>query len=369
MPSLIDTAEFVAGLAAPDISVDITWCTHVRHRRSTCSACMDACPSGAISLDGIFVGIDKDICTGCGSCVSSCPTQAIVFEKPSYAALLSHMESLAEQGTSKRLAICCSQVLGNHDANDPQVLAIPCLALIDPSLLVHAATLGLEVLMADGGCSTCLNAHATNTIKHTKAEVTHLLASWNAPGTIRWRSVSSDDIEGAGVDRRGIFSRLVTDAKDSALKAATESLKQYMTPKKQPTLANLLVGEDRKLRTRIPPRNELLLNDLFELKQREPITCETHLFGKVTIAHDDCRFCGLCAYFCPTGALTFTGEAPTPAPLGTKKPEPADAHHYFRTSDCVACGLCQDVCTTHALTMKGVLSSETLFELEPKQLT
>jgi ferredoxin len=46
-----------------------------------CGACVDECPSGAISLNdqGVAV-VDKEKCTGCGRCTKSCPVQAISTE-------------------------------------------------------------------------------------------------------------------------------------------------------------------------------------------------------------------------------------------------------------------------------------------------
>ncbi len=44
-----------------------------------CNICVDACPSGAISMESIIAlpKVDWDKCTGCGVCVSLCPGLAI----------------------------------------------------------------------------------------------------------------------------------------------------------------------------------------------------------------------------------------------------------------------------------------------------
>ncbi|MDD2421251.1 MAG: 4Fe-4S binding protein [Heliobacteriaceae bacterium] len=41
-----------------------------------CGACMDACPTAAISEGDIYV-IDAEACVDCGTCVDSCPNGAI----------------------------------------------------------------------------------------------------------------------------------------------------------------------------------------------------------------------------------------------------------------------------------------------------
>ncbi len=44
---------------------------------AACSACVEACPFGALSLDGETVELDWEKCMGCGVCVSKCPNHAI----------------------------------------------------------------------------------------------------------------------------------------------------------------------------------------------------------------------------------------------------------------------------------------------------
>ena len=46
---------------------------------TACDACIDECPSDAIS-EGDIYKIDPDVCTDCGDCVDVCPVEAIIPE-------------------------------------------------------------------------------------------------------------------------------------------------------------------------------------------------------------------------------------------------------------------------------------------------
>ncbi len=42
-----------------------------------CEACLENCPTGAISLEDNLIVFDNDVCYGCGECVAICPEHAI----------------------------------------------------------------------------------------------------------------------------------------------------------------------------------------------------------------------------------------------------------------------------------------------------
>lgn len=48
---------------------------------TACGACVEACPFGALSLDGDAATVDRDLCTYCGACVEVCAPGAITIEK------------------------------------------------------------------------------------------------------------------------------------------------------------------------------------------------------------------------------------------------------------------------------------------------
>lgn len=44
---------------------------------TSCGACEDVCPTGAISEGDTQYEIDPDLCTDCGMCEAECPVEAI----------------------------------------------------------------------------------------------------------------------------------------------------------------------------------------------------------------------------------------------------------------------------------------------------
>jgi ferredoxin len=51
-------------------------CVRSRAVAASCRACVDACPTRAVALDGLDVVVDGSRCVDCGACGAACPTQA-----------------------------------------------------------------------------------------------------------------------------------------------------------------------------------------------------------------------------------------------------------------------------------------------------
>ena len=65
----------------------------------------------------------------------------------------------------------------------------------------------------------------------------------------------------------------------------------------------------------------------------------------------------MCTVFCPTGALRKSEVVPD---------DGAGSYLEFSAADCVQCNLCADACLKSCLEVSSTVSTEELFDFEPR---
>lgn len=359
----IDMAINAAQALAPTaIKVSPQWCTKVRNRASSCTACMDACTHEAILAHDNDIMIDADACTGCSACAAACPTEALACTSPQRSELAQQIESVARN--SKQIAFCCSSS-NMRQADDGRFVEARCLAQLDEALVAHAAINGIEAIaLVSGDCRTCTNAAIEHQVDALLDRCTDLIEFWGLPTKVAHKSIFTKIRPSANPDqRRSALHNLAEDAGNVALNTAKQALVKNRDNEPD-TLANILPNSKKGLPKRIPPRTAMLLNDLYSLEKQPDKSWHTRLFAQVCIDKNTCSKCGKCAFFCPTGALQFHGTPVRPAVMGVAA-QANEPFHTFRACDCVNCGLCAASCGKRALTL-GKVNASTLFELEPQ---
>ncbi|WP_102262260.1 4Fe-4S binding protein [Mesobacillus jeotgali] len=66
-------------------------CSKKKSPLSTCTACMDECPHGALIIEDGILKLDEKACSLCGICITVCPQQAIKGQSPARKVIKDHL--------------------------------------------------------------------------------------------------------------------------------------------------------------------------------------------------------------------------------------------------------------------------------------
>lgn len=364
MASLNDIVAVAEALEKSPVIVVRDRCAAVRNRNSSCRRCTDICPVNALDVSGNEITLSVSSCIGCGACCVVCPTKALVFAKPSDAELDERAyESL--RSTNGTAVFACARIASKRIADPSTYAEVPCLSRIDEAAIVIAASRGArEVLLVDGDCSSCKYGACSSITDETLAYARSLLST-HGPGVQIRRLTgfpeklrSSTPSENAGTSRRAFFSEAVGVARDTAIAAAKTTVENELgiTDGEAAIGERLRVTESGSLPRISVQRHDDILNALDRMGVHADATIESRLFAVVSVDEVRCNSCGMCAMFCPTGAL-----------VRDKPKELGDPMRYleFSACDCVQCNLCKDVCWKSALTLTPTVPADELYDFEP----
>lgn len=311
------------------LRTDEALCAHSRAKKTGCTRCLDACPTGAITPKGEHVSVDTGICAGCGACASLCPSGAISYDMPPTSGLMKRIEVLLK---------------AYHQAGG-----------VAPRLLVHSEDEGAEMISLAARFERGLPASSIPLAVQSLASFGHAemlgaLGSGFAMVEILMPRHGDDVIDGeiglaralgAG-DRIQAVEAVSPDALSDALFAPRD-----LSPISDPILP---IGSRRQI-TRLAAR--MLADDqaaVLPLPDQSP-------YGSVSVNQSACTLCLSCASLCPSGALSDDPESP---------------RLTFEEDACLQCGLCVAVCPERAVTLvpqmnlsDSVYERQVLHEEEP----
>jgi ferredoxin len=341
--SVDQVVDILDRLETRHLAVSPELCIRQRHRRATCTRCLDVCPDGALAWDGGLV-VEWERCTGCGACAAVCPAGALEAIGLSREELLVQIQRITRD--QDWVAFACPRSLDGYEGR-AQCLTLSCLGRLDESLLVGAGAHGAQsVLLVDGACDGCPQAVGRAVVGAAAARSNALLEAFGFPEAVTFRpdppAVQPEDRDGRGsqegVSRRGMFKALARETGRMREIAA----EREQEPAEKPTgeLPRALTGG-----------RLLLLAALKRLGSPvEPVFQggEEGLFARFSLG-EACTACQMCAFFCPTGALT-------------KVEDGGRVGLAFRVASCTNCGLCRDICyrdavlLTHEVDLNEVLA-------------
>jgi Pyruvate/2-oxoacid:ferredoxin oxidoreductase delta subunit len=358
MSNILRLADVMTHLESVSLAVAPERCVRVRNRNATCSRCTQACRNAAITIADNSLEIDYDRCSACGACATTCPTGALLIDTPSFSEQFETAKTMA--GTNEgRVIIACSDYLKkNKHYDSAQVLKVPCLSCLDQAFFVGLALCGARITLVDGLCEQCPSRNGRTIFDQSLGDVEGLLGSWgvqtpvafasNLPEETSRRRKPTSQNSDLGSSRRSFFSEVKSGAKavaaDAILEAAGNHVDENATPS---PIERLRIPTGGTMSQYIPQRNEFILSFLDAMGKPAKKHIDSPSWGDLTIDAESCTSCGMCAVFCPTGALT-------------KHDESGSYSLSFYAVDCVNCSLCVDLCRSHSITIESGGLLETL---------
>ncbi len=361
MVTLATISAIVDAFGSESVSVQAELCLNLRHTSADCRLCVDACPTEAIGLEARQPSVDPDGCVNCGLCLHWCPTdvftQASAVEAnpaPTFPPLEGDAVALVcpQQSDPARTSALVSAVLRLER----------CLASLSEARLIQLSAGGRRALwLDDSPCSECPIGRAQAAIHTTVTLGNRLLRAFGRPESIHTHRRNPTELGDQPtarpvvesnqpvLSRRGLFGSLGELASRAAAVVIAESL-PTPPPGGPPPI-------DERLPHRIPPTRGHLFGQLKPLGKPPGKTVETAglPFADVAVDGESCSACGLCARFCPTGALGFVAEV----------------KHFvlsFTPAICVDCGICALICPEDAVSFGELLAAAALVDTEPRRL-
>jgi len=333
-------------------------CSRLRHRRSTCTQCADHCPVQAI-VWGESVEVDPDKCTGCGICAGVCPIGALEAQTPTNMELLTRIQ-LAKEGAS--VTFVCPRYLEARGGDTDRCIQVNCLGRLDESILVGAVSLGVQAIwLMDGACQECPYAVGRAVAAQVVQRANTLLQAFGVP---QWifigpqlpvgpNTAAQPPGAAEGLSRRAFFSLLARETAKTAAVTVESILGSQGAQAKEGQ-----VSKKGELPVRLPTKRRLLLAALkrFGRPVAPRFEADGGPFGPAQGGlwaqfgfKETCTGCQMCAFFCPTGALSKIEE-------GDK------AGVAFRISHCTNCRLCQEICYREAVVLSSAVDLSKVFD-------
>lgn len=259
------------------------YCLYSRNKKTSCTACIDVCPTNALSLIDGKVKLNQEKCNDCNLCIQSCPTDALYLEREM---LHSYEEKIVARET-----VCFTCDKQKHT---PEDILVPCVSTLTAEHVLIALMYDkkVQVFYDLDVCKSCKKyqsnfIEAINSIK----EINYI-----AHGEV---SIIHDLPEKAGkkkgLTRRELFTTTSSKAKHEVGTLLFDSFDKSLSVKNKIPL---------------PERRRYLSGFVKREKKGRYLSinlADSLKLTKVKV-NQDCDLCGICVKICPTGALKLTHQ-------------------------------------------------------------
>ncbi|APD09526.1 MULTISPECIES: 4Fe-4S binding protein [Thermus] len=257
-----------------------------------CDRCYQACPKGAVRLEGWRVELDEVLCTGCGLCTGVCPGLALEYP-------LGAIQEALIRGKGQ---LRCSKAEGKGE----EVL---CLGRLTPGLLAEAGSRFGRVVLARGDCARCpIGGPAVPEHLEGMAEE----ARRYFPVAVE---VVEGELPGEKVGRRELFQALLGSAK----RTAADLVPELPLPQ--------------------GPEEEKGLPAELRLRRLAASRAEAVAWPGIRV-EEGCTLCPVCTNVCPTGAVYRVREG-------------EEYVLRLRVEACTGCGACVESCPPQVIRLEA----------------
>lgn len=361
MPGLDVVGVLLKQLEAEPIKAIVELCLNRRHKAANCTLCLP-CPTGAIRqglvhAQGQDIEVAANLCVGCGFCAAQCPTEVFRLEGVTDGDLLRATMGLGRQA----LEFACKRKPdpGATRTEAERVVVLSCLSRLSTPLLLALVAQGApSVWLDDSYCADCPIGSVQAGITGAAEAANRTLALWGRRAAVQTylvaagrladtpRQVPAFDPRTPIGSRRDFFGML----RETATRGLGGLLTSLPVESGRPPAKPHELPHHRPIARQLISQVAVLLGP-----PRAGEVDTTGLpFADVTI-DETCTACGLCATFCPTGAIEFRSDG-TYFTL------------FFTIQDCVACNLCALGCPSHSVTVSQQFPANRLTASIPEPL-
>ncbi|MFQ5577896.1 MAG: 4Fe-4S binding protein, partial [Anaerolineae bacterium] len=298
-------------------------CLNARFRGVDCSLCADACPAkGAIGVTNGKPILDNGACLHCGLCLHICPTEA--YTRPD--GLAGRLVKLVAALPAGPVDLLCPQHPRPDAGAAPQAVQTRrCLAALAPATLLEVAATGREIRLDDTPCPDCPLGNIHPALQKTAAEANAWAGLLAHAPPVALRSGPDDDTPPAAarpvydvdqppLSRRSWLGSLKKMGEE--VSAAEEAVAMVKAGKSVPVAERLpqSLPHQRARILSILKKSSLNQSPVSQSPvSQSPITNDQLPTAGLPISTLNvdparCTACGLCARFCPTGALRFLSD-------------------------------------------------------------